>query len=146
MIESLDSVKLGRRLDAYAAELGRTVPVLLEVNVSGEDSKYGWPAARWETDADRLAALAAWVRDLLDYRHLEIQGLMTMAPWMVGDDVVRRVFRSLRRLSGWLESEFPEVEWRHLSMGMSDDYEIAIEEGATIVRIGRAIFGPRRRD
>jgi pyridoxal phosphate enzyme (YggS family) len=143
VIESVDSLKLARRLETGAAESGRIIPVLLEINVSGEDTKYGWPAWRWERDQDQAAAVSAWVAALLDCQHLKVQGLMTMAPWAVDRHVLRTVFQSLRRMLEWLRGEFPEGNWRHLSMGMSDDYEIAIEEGATIVRIGRAIFGPR---
>jgi pyridoxal phosphate enzyme (YggS family) len=143
VIESVDSLKLARRLDSSAAARGRRVPVLLEVNVSGEDSKYGWRAGRWESDAGQLAALATKVAAILELEHVQVQGLMTMAPWLADKAVLRAVFISLRRLLDWLGNEFPEADWRHLSMGMSDDYEIAVEEGATIVRIGRAIFGPR---
>ena len=71
------------------------------------------------------------------------QGLMTMAPWRVGDDVIREVFQRTRRLSEWLQKAVPQAEWLNLSMGMTDDFEIAIEEGATHVRVGRALFGSR---
>jgi uncharacterized pyridoxal phosphate-containing UPF0001 family protein len=70
-------------------------------------------------------------------------GLMTMAPWQVEEDVIRSVFRRLRELSQWLQNAEPEGQWSKLSMGMTDDFEIAIEEGATHIRVGRAIFGPR---
>ena len=143
MIESVDSRKLARRLDRLAAEAGRRVPVLLQVNVSGEESKYGWSASAWEENSDEREAMRAWVAAVLDCRQLEVQGLMTMAPWTADEGAVRAVFQSLRRLGDWLRDEFPASDWRHLSMGMSDDYEIAIEEGATLVRIGRAILGPR---
>jgi pyridoxal phosphate enzyme (YggS family) len=143
MIESVDSLKLARRLDRSAAALRKKVPVLLEANVSGEDSKYGLRADRWEADVDQLSALTATVAAILGLQHLQVLGLMTMAPWHSDRDVIRGVFRSLRCLLDRLRSELPDADWRHLSMGMSDDYEIAVEEGATIVRIGRAIFGPR---
>ena len=143
MIESVDSLKLARRLDRLAAEADRRVPILLQVNVSGEESKYGWPAGEWEEDPDERQAIRRWVAAVLDCQQLDVQGLMTMAPWTADEGVLRAVFRSLRRLCEWLRGEFPEADWRHLSMGMSDDYEIAIEEGATLVRIGRAILGPR---
>jgi uncharacterized pyridoxal phosphate-containing UPF0001 family protein len=71
-------------------------------------------------------------------------GLMTMAPWQVEEEVIRRVFRRTRQLAQWLQDAEPDAQWSGLSMGMTDDYEIAIEEGATHVRIGRAIFGPRQ--
>jgi pyridoxal phosphate enzyme (YggS family) len=143
LIESVDSLKLARRLDSSAAALGRQVPVLLEINVSGEDSKYGWRAARWETDAGQLTTLATKIAAVLELEHVQVKGLMTMAPWLASREVIRTTFGTLRRLLDRLRDEFPQADWRHLSMGMSDDYEIAVEEGATIVRIGRAIFGPR---
>jgi uncharacterized pyridoxal phosphate-containing UPF0001 family protein len=74
---------------------------------------------------------------------LRLQGLMTMAPIVPEPEQVRPVFAALRALRDALAEEFPAVEWRHLSMGMTDDFEVAIEEGATLVRVGRAIFGPR---
>jgi pyridoxal phosphate enzyme (YggS family) len=143
VIESVDSLKLARRLEDHASAIGRRVPVLLELNVSGEDSKYGLHADQWETNPGQLSKLTTTVAAILELQHVEVQGLMTMAPWVTDQDLVRSVFRTLRRLLDLLRGEFPEAGWRHLSMGMSDDYEIAVEEGATIVRIGRAIFGPR---
>ena len=144
LIHSLDSLRLARRLERCAAEAGRTVPVLLEVNISSEGSKYGWPADRWQTDAEQWGALIELVAATVALPHLRLQGLMTMAPWVSDADLIRSVFRSARRLTERLAAEFPSVGWQHLSMGMTDDFEIAIEEGATLVRVGRAIFGPRR--
>jgi uncharacterized pyridoxal phosphate-containing UPF0001 family protein len=116
----------------------------LELNVSGEDSKYGRPASGWDTDPETAAALRKWIAAVLEYENLQVRGLMTMAPWKADEAMIRNVFRSLRRLLSWLQGEFPDTEWHDLSMGMSDDFEIAVEEGATIVRVGRAIFGPRQ--
>jgi len=142
MVHSLDSVKLARRLERFAAEAGRVVPVLLEVNLSGEESKYGLPADRWQEDAGRLGGVRELVTEVLQSAHLHLQGLMTMAPWVPDPEVIRPVFRSARLLRERLAAEYPQGDWRHLSMGMTDDFEIAIEEGATIVRVGRALFGP----
>jgi hypothetical protein len=144
VIESVESLKLARRLDMFAAQVGRRIPVLLELNVSGEGSKYGWPASGWDTDPEVAAALKTWIAAVLVYENLQVRGLMTMAPWKADEGMIRSVFRSLRSLLSWLQGEFPSTEWHDLSMGMSDDFEIAIEEGATIVRVGRAIFGPRQ--
>ena len=144
IIESVESLKLARRLDTFGAQAGRRVPVLLEVNVSGEDSKYGRSASGWDSDPEKAAALSKWVAAVLEYDNLQVRGLMTIAPWKADEGVIRGVFRSLRRLLTWLQGEFPDAEWHDLSMGMSDDFEIAIEEGATIVRVGRAIFGARQ--
>jgi pyridoxal phosphate enzyme (YggS family) len=142
-VHSLDSLKLARRLDRFAGELGRTLPVLFQVNVSGEESKYGIPAYRWESDEGQWKELTDLVEATLALPHLQVQGLMTMAPWVPDEAVIRPVFRSARRLMERLVSAFPSADWRHLSMGMTDDFEIAIEEGATMVRVGRAIFGAR---
>jgi PLP dependent protein len=107
--------------------------VLFEVNVSGEESKYGFTPEQ----------LRAGMDPLLDLPGLRVQGLMTVAPLVDDPEVVRPVFARLRLLRGELAGLYPAVDWQHLSMGMTDDFEVAIEEGATIVRIGTAIFGPR---
>ena len=102
-------------------------------------------AHRWQSDPEQWAALRELVAVVTGLPHLDLQGLMTMAPWVPDPDVVRPVFRSARLLRDRLATEFPTGEWNHLSMGMTDDFEIAIQEGATIVRVGRAIFGDRRK-
>jgi len=139
LIHSVDSLRLAKELDRRCAALGaeKRIPVLLEVNVSSEATKYGLPA-------DDKAQLAAVVEAILALPHLELQGLMTMAPIVVDPEEARPYFRLLRRLRDELARQFPTVEWRHLSMGMTEDFEVAVEEGATLVRIGRAIFGQRQ--
>ena len=134
LIHSVDTVKLARRLDRFASAAGRRLPVLLEVNVSGEASKYGF------SPAEVAAALA----EITTLFALEVRGLMTMAPIVPEPERARPVFRALRALRDDLARRFPQVDLGHLSMGMTDDFEVAVEEGATIVRIGRAIFGERR--
>jgi len=135
VIQSVDSVKLARKLDALAADQGRRLAVLIEVNVSGEESKYGFSISG--------PPLEAAVAELITLEHLSIDGLMTVA-FVAGDaEQVRPVFARLRGLRQQLQEHFPQASWHHLSMGMTDDFEVAIEEGATIVRIGRAIFGPQ---
>jgi len=135
-IHSLDSLGLAQRLDRLAAAHGRALPVLIEVNVSGEASKYGLPLAQ-------PAALYGAIEAMLTLGHLEIQGLMTVAPLVADPEEVRLVFRRLRELRDDLARRWPARPWHHLSMGMSDDFEVAVEEGATMVRLGRALFGPR---
>ncbi len=117
--------------------------VLLQVNVSGEASKDGFDLAGWEERSDRLDGFFAQVERLLALPQLRVGGLMTIAPW--GDDpaAARPTFRSAQRLRDALARRFPAADWSALSMGMTDDFEVAIEEGATIVRVGRAIFGER---
>ena len=118
-------------------------PVLLQVNVSGEASKEGFALRGWEERRALLDAFLAEVEALLALPHLRVRGLMTIAPWGADPEAARPAFRSTRRLRDALARRFPGANWSALSMGMSEDYAVAIEEGATIVRIGRAIFGER---
>ena len=134
LIHSVDSVDLACALDRSAGEAGRILPVLLEVNVAGEAGKAGFTPGE---------GLAAAVREIVALPHLRAEGLMTVAPLVSDLEAVRPVFRGLRLLRDGLRREYPALAWPHLSMGMSDDFEVAIEEGATLVRLGRAIFGAR---
>ncbi|MGQ9489536.1 MAG: YggS family pyridoxal phosphate-dependent enzyme [Anaerolineae bacterium] len=131
VVHSVDSVKLAQRLSRFCAGAGRELAILLEVNVSGEASKYGFAPTAVVEAVQAIAGLPG----------LRIQGLMTMAPVVPDPELARPVFRALRLLREELAQRFPALDWRHLSMGMTDDFEVAIEEGATLVRIGRAIFG-----
>ncbi|HET7640934.1 MAG TPA: YggS family pyridoxal phosphate-dependent enzyme [Ktedonobacteraceae bacterium] len=134
-VHSVDSLHLAQTLNRYAGELGRQLPVLLQVNVSGESSKEGMsPAAALEL-----------ARQFVVLPHIQVEGLMTIAPLVADPEQVRPVFRELRLLRDQLRAEQPSYSWKHLSMGMTGDYGVAIEEGATIVRIGRAIFGEREK-
>ena len=144
LLHSLDSVRLAGRLSRALVEAGRTLDVLLEVNVSGEASKEGWDAWRWQDDRARRRALWDDVGAVLALPGLRVRGLMTMAPIVDDMDRARPVFVALRALRDALAADFPGAGWDALSMGMTDDYPVAVEEGATLVRIGRAIFGPRR--
>jgi len=131
-IHAVDSIKLLKKIDRLAGELGRSPKVLLEVNVSGEESKFGA-----DTETVRELAQAA-----AQCENITIVGLMTMAPFGVPETELRLVFSSLRKLRDNLQNEF-NLKLPELSMGMSGDFEIAIEEGATMVRIGTSIFGKR---
>lgn len=138
-VHSLDSLKLAARLDRFAAEYGRRLPVLLECNVSGEESKFGWkayPESSW-------GELVESIGPLLELQNLEVRGLMTMAPFSPHPETSRPCFRRLRRLQSRLAQAYPSTCWEELSMGMSGDFEVAIQEGATMVRIGTAILGER---
>ncbi len=139
MIESVDSLKLAREIDKRCGYLERTMPILLEVNVSEEATKYGF---RVRSGEDKEKFFSA-IEGIMALPHLEVQGLMTMAPIVADPEEARPYFRQLRELRDELAARFA-APWQHLSMGMTDDYEVAIEEGATLVRIGRAIFGERR--
>jgi pyridoxal phosphate enzyme (YggS family) len=134
MIHSLDRRELAVELDRRARTAGRVMRVLVEANVSGEQTKSGVPL----NDAPDL------VRAVAPLENLSIQGLMTMPPWFDDPEDARPYFRALRELRDRIAAEaIPRVEMRELSMGMTGDYTVAIEEGATIVRIGRGIFGER---
>jgi hypothetical protein len=142
VVHSVDSVKLARHLDRARADRTEPLPVLLELNVSGEVSKYGFPAERWAEDDTQREVLLAAVAEIAALPHLQVQGLMTMAPIVADPEQTRPVFSGVRHLRDALAAAFPDVNWRYLSMGMTDDFEVAVEEGATLVRIGRAIFAP----
>ncbi len=143
-VHSVDRLKIARRLSRFAQEAGCTLPVLLECNVSGEETKFGFDLQGWEQDEARREAFFVAVEEILALPGLSAQGLMTMAPFVADPETVRPVFASLRALLDATRERFPAHDWFHLSMGMTDDFEVAIEEGATMVRIGRAIFGRRR--
>ena len=132
-VHSVDSLKLAQRLARFAR---RPLPILLEVNVSGEESKYGFDGAR---RAELFSAFEAMVQ----LPNLRLDGLMTMAPMVAEAEQARPVFCALRELRDEIVMRYPTLALPHLSMGMTDDFEVAIEEGATLVRIGRAIFGDR---
>ncbi len=138
-LHSLDSLKLAARLNRFAQENNVILPVLLECNASGETTKYGWnivEAAKWAGLLDEMA-------QIVNFSNLQVQGLMTMAPFLDNAQEARPYFTQLRRFQEFLQSHIAQAEWQELSMGMSSDFEIAIEEGATWVRIGQAILGPR---
>jgi pyridoxal phosphate enzyme (YggS family) len=139
-VHSVDSLRLAERLSRFASERGRRIGVLLECNVSGEESKSGWPAA---DPAEWDSLLRAW-EPLPALPGISILGLMTMAPYAADPEAARPVFRRLRGLSHRAQALLPQGFGAELSMGMTDDFEAAVEEGATLVRIGRARFGPRR--
>ncbi len=140
---ALDRLKIGQRLSKQLQESNKNIPVLLEVNLSGERSKSGFLANNWEDDATQQESLRNVIETIAQLPGINLQGLMTMAPWGVHEELIRTVFRRTRLLAEWLQHELPQVKMSQLSMGMTDDFEIAIEEGATIVRVGRAIFGQR---
>lgn len=126
-VDSIDSQRLAQEISAAAEGLGRPVEVMAEVNVAGEAQKFGFAAAGAAEEITRLAALPG----------LKLKGLMTMAPYGAGEAVLRKTFSGLRELKAELGPAWSALE---LSMGMSDDYGLAVEEGATLLRIGRALF------
>ncbi len=132
MIHSVDSLSLAEELNRRAGQVNRNIKVMVEVNISGEATKFG-------TDEGRVTEL---VKGITGLKHLSLEGLMTMPPYFDSAELSRPYFVELRRLREKLLGEGIPV--RELSMGMSTDFEVAIEEGATYVRVGTAIFGPRK--
>ncbi|MEN8220035.1 MAG: YggS family pyridoxal phosphate-dependent enzyme [Pseudomonadota bacterium] len=140
---AVDRIKIAERLSTQLQELDRTLPVFIEVNISGEESKGGFKCADWENNQEQRDTISRAMRSIAALPNIQVCGLMTMAPWTAPEATLRDIFSRLRRLSEWLNSHFPEQQATELSMGMSGDFEIAIEEGATCVRVGSAIFGKR---
>ena len=130
-IDAVDSLKIAQRLSTTAAALGKKLPVLIEVKLSHEESKHG-------LSPEELPSLLAAMNDL---ESIETVGLMTVPPWSEDAEVARPYFRELRRLRDESAAQFPRVT--QLSMGMSNDFTVAIEEGSTCVRVGTALFGRR---
>lgn len=139
LLQTLDSLRLAERLERQLAERGRSLPVLLEFNVSGEESKFGWPA--W--DEAQWPALIPEVEQLMAFPHITLRGLMTMPPLYDDPEQTRPFFVRLRRLKEYLSRHFAALSLDELSMGTSADFEAAVQEGATLVRVGTAILGPR---
>jgi hypothetical protein len=135
IVHSVDSLELAGALERPAGLQGRVLPVLLEVNVGEEKTKFGFPP--------READLGAAAEAILALPHLRLEGLMTVAPFVQNPEEVRPVFRRLHALRTVLAARYPAAPWTHLSMGMTDDYAVAVEEGATMVRLGRALLGER---
>jgi hypothetical protein len=135
-VDSLDSLRLAEKLNEAASKLDKRVPVLIEVKLSPEETKVGLVP-------ESLAA-ARLLERLPDLEHLETRGLMTIAPWGLAEDVTRACFRSLRLWRDRWAAEHPRLKLDVLSMGMSGDFALAIEEGATRIRVGTALFGKRQ--
>ena len=140
LLHSLDSLKLAQRLDRFAAEQNRILPVLLEINVGGEESKSGWEVP----ELSNMDTILPDVQAVLDLPNLRVRGLMTMPPLGTDPEDSRRFFRSLSLVRDRLASLYPQADWSELSMGTSADYTVAVEEGATLVRVGTAIVGARK--
>jgi pyridoxal phosphate enzyme (YggS family) len=132
MIQSVDSLSLAQEINKWAEKSAKTMPILIEVNIAGESSKFGYAPEKVLAELKEINALPK----------LEVHGLMTVAPFVREIENVRPVFRQLRELKTHCE-EILGAPLPHLSMGMSGDFEVAVEEGATIIRLGSAILGPR---
>jgi len=135
-VDSLDSMRLAERLNEAAGRCGERLPVLIEVKLSPEETKAGL-----DPESDDAAGL---LERLPDMAHLQMCGLMTIAPWGVAEDVTRECFRSLRAWRNKWAAAYPALNFDVLSMGMSGDFALAIAEGATRIRVGTALFGTRK--
>lgn len=136
-VDSVDSLRLAQRLNDAAAKLGKSLPILLEIKLSDEPAKTGLAPAG--------TGLRSLLEQLPDLPQLRLHGLMTIAPLDDNLETARACFRRLRSLRDTLARDYPRLDVSELSMGMSGDYAVAIEEGSTLVRIGTALFGARRR-
>ncbi|MCC6146495.1 MAG: YggS family pyridoxal phosphate-dependent enzyme [Anaerolineaceae bacterium] len=139
LMHSLDSLKLAEKLNRLCKEGGKRLPVLLEFNVGGEESKGGWEAANEEAWLQFLPD----IENCLSLSNLDIRGLMTMPPWNENPERTRPYFVKLRKLQDFLKNAFPHNSFSELSMGTSVDFEVATQEGATYIRVGEAILGRR---
>jgi hypothetical protein len=138
-LHSLDSIKLAERLSRFSGEVNKSLPVMLEFNVGGELSKSGWDIWKgedWEKilpDIERIISLPG----------IKLKGIMTIPPYMADPEGSRLYYRRLRKFMEYIADRIHLSNFNELSMGMSGDFEVAIQEGSTWVRIGQAIFGPR---
>jgi hypothetical protein len=134
LIHSVDSLKLARELNQQAKKVNKIQDVLIQINISKEPSKSG-------SDIENAANL---IKDIVLFENLTVKGFMAMPPFFNNPEKARPYFTALRNLRDQIQKDFPGVDLNELSMGMTGDFEVAIEEGATFVRIGTAIFGERR--
>lgn len=131
MIESIDSFRLAKEVNKRAKKNNRTVPVLIEINIAGDENKFGITPAGAEE----------FLKKIVDFDNLKIEGLMTVLPYLDNEKKLRTYFKEMKNLFDELSKNV--IKLKELSMGMTNDYQIAVEEGATIVRVGRALFGGR---
>lgn len=137
---AVDRLKIAEKLSSH---LDHELPVFIEVNISGEETKAGFDLKAWETSEEQRRTFLENLQKIKALKHIKIIGLMTMAEFNAPEAAVRSVFQRLKELLTWVNAQLPELKLTELSMGMSGDFKIAIEEGATFVRIGSAIFGAR---
>ncbi len=129
-VQSVDSLKIARKIDSACGEIGKTMDVLIEVNISGEEQKYGI----------KIDVVDKIVEEIIKLPNIRLKGLMAMAPYTSDEKIQRKTFAGLRKLSEKLGEKFGGDYFQVLSMGMSNDYKVAIDEGANMVRIGTALY------
>lgn len=134
LIHSMDSMRLAKRINKRAGMADRVMDVLVQINVAGDENKFGL----------KPKETIEYLKEVSEFENLQVKGLMTMVPYVDDSEQVRPHFRKLKELFEKVKKvEIPNIEMQELSMGITNDFEVAIEEGATIVRVGSAIFGPR---
>lgn len=134
LIHSLDSIKLASEIEKRAERINKTINTLIQINVADEDSKFGIHPSE----------IDSFINKLLKFKYLKIKGLMTIAPYVENPEDVRNYFKQMKSIFDNLKEKYEEnIEMKYLSMGMTNDYLVAIEEGANIIRIGTGIFGER---
>lgn len=134
LIHSMDSMRLAKKINKRAGMADRVMNVLVQINVAGDENKFGL----------KPEETIQYLKDVSEFENLQVKGLMTMVPYVEDTEEVRPYFRQLKELFEEAKrAEIPNIEMQELSMGITNDFEVAIEEGATIVRVGSAIFGPR---
>lgn len=133
LIHSCDRLDLALELQKQAEKKGLTVQALVQVNTSGEETKYGLSPAE----------VKKTVSEMCRFDRVKLGGLMTIGPFTSEESEIRKSFRTLREIRAELQNDFPSVDWHYLSMGMTNDFELAIEEGANCLRLGTAVFGAR---
>jgi len=135
LIHSVESIPLAQEISKRAGQKGIVMPILVQVNVAEEETKFGL----------KVEEVIPFIREIAKLDGLKVEGLMTMAPFVENPEDARPVFRELRILAEKIKQEaIPGVEMKHLSMGMTNDYQVAVEEGATLIRVGTGIFGKRK--
>jgi pyridoxal phosphate enzyme (YggS family) len=139
VVHSVSSGKIAQELSRHAGEIGSKLPIYLEINTSGESTKFGWTVS----DQESIQNLASEFEEILGLPALDVQGLMTMAPYSRNPEDSRPYYKQMREIRDALHTLLPGSSFPGLSMGMSGDFEVAIDEGATVVRIGTALVGPR---
>jgi PLP dependent protein len=137
---AVDRIKIAEKL---SSQLDHVLPIFIEVNLSGEESKAGFDLKTWETSQEQQQVFLDAIQTIMSLKNIKIKGLMTMTPFEAPEPIIRNIFKRLKNLMTWLNSRLPALQLTDLSMGMSDDFHIAIEEGSTYVRVGSAIFGTR---
>jgi pyridoxal phosphate enzyme (YggS family) len=142
VIDTVDSLRLAEEIEKRAKAVGKSMPVLLEIDYTDQDDRGGFRLGA-QHDKAKLDAFFHEVEGMVGLSHVHVEGLMTVAPMTEDPEGARPAFRRLRELRDALNQRFPEADFEHLSMGMTHDYLIAIQEGATVVRLGTAIFGAR---